>query len=123
MRRRYRLVCPPVVVALLLAAACATVGTGDKVVVRAEDALTNGLTVYTEAMEYHFRNSTKESPAVYKAFEAFRVKFPVAWNAVDKAKRNYQKDRSAGTGSLDAALAELAQLTQDITPLIGKVNQ
>jgi hypothetical protein len=109
----------PALILVALAAACATVGTGDPVVVRAEDVLSNSLTVYSTAMDYHFKNSTKESPSVYKAFETFRVKFPVAWNALDTAKRSYQANKTAGTSSLDAALAALTGLVSAITPLIG----
>ncbi len=57
---------------ILVNEACATVGTSDPVVVKAEDVLTNSLSVYTAAMNYHFANSTKETPAVYKSFEEFQ---------------------------------------------------
>lgn len=103
---------------LSLSAACATVGTGDPAVVKAEDALSNGLTFYTTAMDYHFKNSTTESPAVYKAFEAFRVQFPVAWTALDNAKREYQRNRALGTAAIDARLSALSTLIAGITPLI-----
>jgi hypothetical protein len=116
MRRKQQIA---LAVLLCLAVACATVGTGDPVVVKSEDLLTNSLTVYSQAMSWHFQNSTKESPAVYKAFENFRVKFPVAWSALDAAKRSYQHDKTAGTASIDAALNALAGLVSAITPLIG----
>lgn len=104
---------------LILAVACASVGTGDPVVVRAEDVLANSLSVYSTAMNYHFANSTRESPQVYKAFENFRVKFPIAWNALDSAKRQYQADKSKGSSQVDAALNALTVLLAAITPLIG----
>jgi hypothetical protein len=106
---------------LFFSVACATIGPGDPTVVRAEDILTNSLTTYSAAMSWHFANSTKESPAVYHAFEDFRVKFPVAWTALDSAKRQYQLNKAAGTTALDAALTALSGLVSAITPLIGKV--
>jgi hypothetical protein len=101
-----------------LSAACASTGTGDPAVVKAEDALSNGLTVYATAMDFHFKNSTTESPAIYKAFESFRVNFPIAWTALDNAKREYQRNRALGTASLDAKLSALSTLIAGITPLI-----
>jgi hypothetical protein len=107
---------------LVLAVGCATVGPGaDPVVVKAEDVLTNSLTTYSAAMNWHFANSTKESPALYHAFEDFRVKFPVAWQALDSAKRQYQIKKANGTASLDAALTALSGLVSAVTPLIGKL--
>jgi hypothetical protein len=117
MRAARRIAAP--VLLLVLIVACATVGTGDPVVVRAEDTLSNSLTFYTSAMEYHFANSTKETPAVYKAFESFRVKFPIAWTALDNAKRSYQRNKSLGSASVDAALGALSELISAITPLLG----
>jgi ABC-type thiamine transport system substrate-binding protein len=117
MRRKY--VVPVLLLVVFLAGACATVGAGDPVVVRAEDTLSNSLTIYTTAMNYHFANSTKEGPAVYKAFEDFRVQFPVAWIALDNAKRSYQRDKAGGSANVDAALNALSGLVSAITPLIG----
>lgn len=107
-------------VLLVLTVACASVGAGDPVVVRAEDVLTNSLTTYSAAMNFHFANSTKESPAVYKTFENFRVKFPTAWTALDNAKRAYQANKVTGHASLDAALSALSALVATVTPLIGR---
>ena len=104
---------------LILLVACATVGVGDPVVVKAEDTLSNSLTVYTTAMDWHFKHSTTESPSVYKAFEDFRVKFPIFWTALDTAKRSYQRDKSAGAAPVDAALNALSVLVAGITPLVG----
>lgn len=106
-------------VVLLLAVACASVGTGDQIVVRAEDVLSNSLSVYSTAMDWHFHNSTKESPQVYKALELFRVKFPIAWNALDQAKRAYQRDKRVGTAELTAALDAIAALLAAVPALIG----
>ncbi len=115
--RRARQIAPAVLLILLVA--CATVGPGDPVVVRAEDTLTNSLTVYTAAMNYHFANSTKEAPAVYRTFEAFRVTFPIAWTALDQAKRSYQANKASGSATVDAALSALSVLVSSVSPLIG----
>jgi hypothetical protein len=88
-------------------------------VVRAEDVLTNSLTVYSQAMEFHSRHSTQESPAVYKAFEQFRVRFPAAWTALDNAKRAYKKDKNLGTSNIEAGIKALTELLAAIQPLIG----
>lgn len=119
------------ILALLLIAAvsCASTGTGDPAVVRAEDLLTNSLTVYHQVMIFHYGNplavppipghSTMESPAVYHTIERFRVEFPIIWNSVDKAKRDYQANKSLGTSNLDAAVAALTQLLNTVTPIIA----
>jgi hypothetical protein len=99
--------------------ACAHLGLGDPKVVRAEDVLSNSLAVYSAAMDWHFKHSTAESPAAYKAFEAFRTNFPAAWAALDNAKRGYQYDKSQGTATLDASLNALSALVSAILPLIG----
>jgi hypothetical protein len=116
-------------VLLVFLVSCASVGTGDPVVVRAEDALTNSLTVYTRVMVFHFGDptavppiighSTTESVATYHAIEAFRKGFPIAWNAVDKGKRDYQANKAAGTAPLDAAVAALTELVSTVAGLIG----
>jgi len=106
---------------LLLAAACAHVGpTADPAVVRAEDMLTNSLTIYTAAMNFHFANSTKESVSTYRTFEDFRSRFPIAWQAVDMAKRSYQADKRKGTAALVAAMNALSILVSSVSPLIGR---
>lgn len=102
--------------ALLLASAlgtsgCASVGTGDPVVVRAEDVQVNSLNFFDTAMQWHYANSTKESPALYKAFEKFRVAFPPAYRTLTKAIPAYK----AGTGGdLQTALAAVEQLVAEI---------
>jgi hypothetical protein len=106
-------------VVLLLAVACASVGSGDPIVVRAEDVLSNSLVVYSQAMDFHFHHSKEESPAVYKTFEQFRVRFPVAWSALDGAKRSYQKDKKLGTNTIEAAIRAVTDLLTVIQPLIG----
>lgn len=83
-----------VLIALVLSSGCASVGTGDPLLVRAEDALTNSLTVYEAAMEWHFRHSKEEAPAVYKAFELIRTEFPPAWRALDAATKAYATTKS-----------------------------
>jgi hypothetical protein len=104
---------------LVLSVACASVGTGDKVVVRAEDALSNSLAVYGNAMSWHFQHSTTESPAIYRIFEDFRVKFPIAWQTLDNAKRSYQLNKANGSASIDAALSALSALIATVTPFIS----
>ncbi len=107
-----------VVPLLVLSIACASVGTGDPLVVRAEDLLSNSRVVYDAAMAFHFAQSTTETPQVYAAFEAFRSKFPSAWDALDKAKRGYQANKLAGTASLDAAVAAITSLLESVAPLV-----
>ena len=84
-----------VVVALFVLNGCASTGTGDPVVVKAEDVLVNSLSVYGAAMNYHVTNSTKESPAVYAVMEAARAGFPKAWDALDKGIDGYKQDKDA----------------------------
>jgi hypothetical protein len=67
---------------LSLSAACASVGTSDPTLVRAEDVLSNSLSVWDQAMKWHFANSTHESPQVYQVFEKVRINFPLAWKAL-----------------------------------------
>ena len=117
MRKTLRVGIIPIL--LLLAVACASTGAGDPVVVKAEDALSNGLAVYTAAMNYHFANSTRESPEVYKIFEKFRAGFPTAWDALDKAKRDYQTNRRLGSGRVESGIAALAVLITEVKPLYG----
>lgn len=105
---------------LLLATACAHIGNSDPAVVRAEDLLTNSLTIFSAAMNYHFVNSTKESVSTYRTFEDFRTRFPIAWQAVDMAKRSYQADKSRGTATLEAAISALSALVSTVAPLIGR---
>ncbi len=115
MRARHRVAA----VIAVLAIACATVGPkDDQLVVRAEDVLSNSLQTYKVAMEYHFANSTRESPQVYKAFEYFRVYFPLAWNTLNSAKLQYQADKSRGSTDLVKALDAVAILLSNITPLL-----
>jgi hypothetical protein len=109
---------PQFVAALLLSIAiavvfsgCATVGTGDPVIVRAEDVQVNSLNFYDTAMQWHYANSTKESPALYRAFEKFRVDFPPAYRTLTKSIAAYKSGKG---GDLQTALAAVEQLLLDI---------
>jgi len=116
-RQRFRV---PLVALLILSAACATVGTGDPVVVKAEDVLSNSLTTYQAAMSYHFANSTKESPAVYKTFEAVRLNFPEGWKNLYDTLQAYKANRTtAGADRVNALLTALQNLVRSVAPLIG----
>lgn len=75
---------------VLLAIRCASVGAADPLLVRAEDLLSNSLAVYDGAMRYHFVNSTKETPQVYKIMESVRTQFPPAWKALYDGTRAYK---------------------------------
>ena len=100
-----------VVLISLLVSGCASVGSGDKIVVRAEDVQVNSLSFYDTAMQWHFANSTKESPQLYKAFEIFRTKFPPAWKTLSTAIQTY---KSGKTGDLAGALATVDELLANI---------
>jgi hypothetical protein len=106
--KRARLIAPILILALV--ASCASVGTGDKLVVRAEDTLANSLSTYDALMTAHQTNSKNESPATYRAIEDVRVKFPGAWRAVNEAKKSYQAGIKGGADTLSAALDALDAL-------------
>ncbi len=93
--RRRKLHAP--IVLLLLATACATVGSRDPLTVRAEDLLVNSLSIYSAAIVYHDTpgNSAKESREVYKAMEQVRVRFPAAWSALKDGVKMYKLDKNA----------------------------
>lgn len=93
------------------ASGCASIGTGDPVVVRAEDVQVNSLSFFDTAMQWHYANSSKESPALYKAFEVFRVSFPPAYKTLTAAIPAYKASKS---GDLQVSLAAVEQLLTDI---------
>ncbi len=105
------------IVSMALVIGCATVGTGDPVLVKAEDVLSSSLSVYDAAMRYHFANSTKEKPAVYQTFERVRTGFPTAWKALYDGTREYKTTRD--TGKLNALTGAVQKMLDDVTPLIG----
>lgn len=82
---------PLLVAILLLASACASLGGGRPLVVKAEDVLVNSLVTYDAAMTWHEANSTKESPATYKVFERIRVGFPPAHKTLRASIGEYKK--------------------------------
>ncbi len=87
---------------LLLAVACASVGKGDPVVVRTQDFIVNSLTIYEGVICWHdgcpekgiTGHSRTETPAIYKAIEAARLKFPKAWQALKDGLETYKLDRN-----------------------------
>lgn len=107
-------------IAAVLSGACASVGTGRPEVVKAEDVLTNSLSFYETAMQYHFANSTSESPAVYRAMETFRVKFKPAWNTLDTAIRDYKAGKPSDVSSAVSLLRAIVTDLQAVwTPTTG----
>lgn len=101
-----------IVVVLAILNGCASVGSGDPVVVRAEDVLVNSLSVYGQAMVYHQNHSTTETPQLYKALEAARIAFPPAWKALDAGITAYKadKDKAALQKLLDVVGAIVSSL-------------
>ena len=104
---------------VLFLVSCASVGTSDPLIVRAEDGLTNSLSVYDGLMSYHFANSTRESAATYKAIELVRVKFPVAWRAVNDGKKAYKAGVAGSGDKLIAALDALQAIVNEAATLLG----
>ena len=94
---------------------CASVGTGDPVVVKGEDVLVNSLTFYDTATDWHMANSTRESVALYKAFEAFRKEFPKVWGTAKAALAVYKASRTEDHKfEWTKALDKVQQLVTDI---------
>lgn len=105
---------------LVLSVSCASVGTGDPVVVRAEDMLTNSLTIYDSAMQYHYSHSTTETPAVYQTFEKFRVNFQPAWRSLYNSVQAYKGNRTAaGANTVTSYLEDLRMLVETVQPYLG----
>jgi hypothetical protein len=104
-------------VVVLMASACASVGSGDPVAVRAEDLLTNSLTIYTGAITWHDApgHSVMESPAVYKAMEMARAKFPTAWKALKEGIKTYKVDRQAD--KIQALINAVQEILNTIPPI------
>jgi hypothetical protein len=99
--------------ALFLAVSCASVGTGDPTLVRAEDLLSNSLAIYDGAMRYHFANSTKETPQVYRIMESVRTGFPPAWKALYDGTRAYKTS---------PASTDLAKLMAAIQTMLDELS-
>ena len=75
---------------------CASAGTADPVVVRAEDVESNSLSLYNAVIvQWHMTHSTEESPEVYAILEKIRVEFPPAWRTLHRAISTYEKVRDA----------------------------
>jgi len=109
--KRTRFLCALVIGLSLFAPGCASIGTGDKVVVRAEDVQVNSLTFFDTAMQWHYANSAKESKSLYAAFEVFRVGFPPAWKTLSAAIPAYKAGKG---GDLPTALQAVEKLLIDI---------
>jgi len=105
-----------VLVLVSMVAACASTGTGNPVVVRAEDVLKNSLSTYKALMKVHRANSTHESPALYKAIESVHARFPAIWRAANKGKKAY-KAGSINGDQLNALLDALQSITDETTAL------
>lgn len=104
----------------LLSQGCASFGTGDPVVVRAEDVLSNSLPLYSQAMAWHKAHSTEESPEVYAAFEKVRTTFPKAWRSANVLKKSYKASRTAeGKVSLTKALDQLDPIVDELRTIWG----
>jgi hypothetical protein len=104
-------------VLLVLAVACATVGTSDPVVVKAEDVITNALSLYDRGMTVHEARSTTESPATYKRIEALKPKFELAWSAAFKGIQAYKAD--GDKSKLDQVLNALQAIALEVGSLTG----
>lgn len=83
---------------ILLTAACASTGTSDPVIVRAEDVESNSLSLYNAVVvQWHMTHSQEESPEVYAVLEKIRVEFPPAWRTLHRAIPAYEKVRDEKT--------------------------
>ena len=103
----------PLVVVLALVSACASFGGGRPEVVRAEDVLTNSLTIWGQAMIYHKNHSREESPAVYKVLEGAREGFPPAWEALFAATKSYKRVGGDAT-TLQKAMAAVEAIIKSL---------
>ena len=93
-------------VACMLSISCASPGTGDPIVVKAQDVLVNSLAVYDQAMDYHFKHSQSEPKVVYDAMEYGRKAIPQGWRLLQKAIDTYKLTRDSS--AVDAAKASLS---------------
>ena len=114
MRRfSWRLAAMLCVVALVTG--CALIRPGDDpIVVRTQDVISNSFDAWDSAMDVHAAASASESPAVYKAMEQLRTKFPASHRAVRDALKAYQAAKTKDPGALRLAvngfLADVAAL-------------
>lgn len=93
-------------VTFIVVVGCASLGGGRPGVVRAEDVLTNSLSVWGRAMVYHQTHAAEEKPEVYRVLEAARIAFPPAWKALDEAIVAYKKSGDAVALQRAAAVVE-----------------
>ncbi len=108
---------PTVLLLLLVAAGCASLGGSDPLIVRSEDLLTNSLSVYATAITWHDTpgNSKTESKEVYKALEQVRVRFPSAWQALKDGVATYKRTKDKST--LEALIEALKTILRTIPPV------
>lgn len=110
-------------VAVLLVAGCATIGSGRPDVVRAEDTLVNSLTVYEAVMELHYAVSAHEPPEVYAAVEDVRKTFPPAYRVAKSAVRAYKAGRSKDFGTALDELEDALDKLRDLLPRLRTVKK
>lgn len=103
---------------LLVAVGCASVPAGsDVVVVKAEDVLTNSLTLYDGTMDLHFKHSKSEPPEVYKALEVVRPAFPKAWRGLSTTLAAYKAAKTKDPAAIrKATLDFLDEIEKDGPP-------
>lgn len=109
--------------AVLLVAGCATIGSGRPDVVRAEDTLVNSLTVYEAVMELHYAVSAHEPPEVYAAVEDVRKTFPPAYRVAKSAVRAYKAGRSKDFGTALDELEDALDKLRDLLPRLRTVKK
>lgn len=95
-RRRAALVAL-LLVPLFVFDGCASAGTSDPLLVKAEDIENNSLLLFkTVVVDFHMKHSRTESPEVYRTLEKVRVTFPSAWASLNAAIPHYKEFRAAG---------------------------
>lgn len=92
---RWRRATYAILLLVFLSASCASVGQSDPLLVRADDLLVSSLDIYDATMTFHYANSARESPAVYRILEKARVDFPRAWMALYDGADEYRKNPDA----------------------------
>lgn len=101
---------------VILAPACASIGTGDPLIVRTQDVLTHSLTAYEAAMTAHYALSTSESPEVYESLEALRVKFPPLWRGLNGALKTYTSAKTKDPVALRAGVLAFLDSAEALGP-------
>lgn len=125
MKRFLRLSALFLVVGLLTG--CAAIRPGDDaLVVRTQDVIDNSFTAWDAAMDIHAEHSTSESPAVYRAAEKVRTKFPPAHRALRDALHVYQaasvKDAARLRNTVLAFLDDIEALAEPGSKFVAAVR-